>query len=234
MAELLQEEKDRIVLEEQFRALVKAELDSQKPRNSMTAWEFLNSSLGLLLLSSVVISGIGSKFTRLKNEHERTLAQEVKDLEQQKRVERINDEIGYRSSVLLVFLDVASEDPTVSVPQGKLAEGHDEAEIKEALGRFITGRSPSVPTLYAEFGNSSVLQLATELRRSEPRDKVTPLGKVIAAMSAVDLLPQATYSNPLQVASTIQEELDQYPAWRQGDFFFTDCNPKVPFACDDK
>src|SRR5579862_618555 len=53
----------RIVAEEATRIRVQAELDKQTITNRSKAWQFLNSNLGIFVLTTIFVSGIGSAFT---------------------------------------------------------------------------------------------------------------------------------------------------------------------------
>jgi hypothetical protein len=218
--ELSQYEKDRIIQEENFRASIKDELESRKPKKSMTKWEFCNSSLGLLLISSVLISGFSALLTlgfgAWKNHTEK-----------QRHMDRINGEIGYRASELLIFLDTVSEDADASVTDGTLKEPHTKKEIKDTLNSFINGQPPNIASLYPEFEKSSILQLATDLSQTDHSKGLT---EAIKEMGAFLLLEEDAYTNPIELASRIQNNLNHYPEWRKSSFYYTDCTIQNPFC----
>jgi hypothetical protein len=69
--------------------------DEDKP---LSVWKFLNSSFALWLLSAVFITGIGSAFTQWQ-------AQTAEDRKNKEQIERIDLEISYRFSELLLQID---------------------------------------------------------------------------------------------------------------------------------
>jgi hypothetical protein len=60
----------RIREEEAFRAQVKRELEGQKADGKITPWKFLNSNLGILIVTSIFVTGLGSLFTLWNQKHD--------------------------------------------------------------------------------------------------------------------------------------------------------------------
>jgi len=67
---------NRIIPEEQLRWSIRRDLEAGGKKNStsFTSWDFLNSAFGLLIMSSVVIAGLG----RLYAEHQQHVQEEIR------------------------------------------------------------------------------------------------------------------------------------------------------------
>lgn len=62
-ASLSDEEIKRIVYEEKLRIRIRSELEPNEKGKKLKIWKFLNSPFGLLLLSTIFISGVGKLYT---------------------------------------------------------------------------------------------------------------------------------------------------------------------------
>jgi hypothetical protein len=112
----------------------------------MTLWTFLNSSLGLWLLTAVLITGAGSIYTRIQAD----VAAQRADSE---RAAKEDIEISYRYSQLLNSLAEIRSD---------VADRRES--IAEALW-FATTATKQGQGVYNEFDKFSIISLEVDLRR---------------------------------------------------------------------
>ena len=61
--------------EEEFRFLVRQQLEKQANKNQSKIWKFLNSPLGLWFLSSIVLSGIAFAYSGIQDWRDRNAAE---------------------------------------------------------------------------------------------------------------------------------------------------------------
>ena len=69
-----EEMQQQIREEEAFRAQIRRELEAQKPQEPITTWKFLNSSFGILLLTSIFVTAAGSGFTLWNQKNDAAIA----------------------------------------------------------------------------------------------------------------------------------------------------------------
>lgn len=239
------EVKNRIVLEERYRSEVKDQLGSYSPRrNKLIA--FLNTSLGIWLLSTLVVSGLGALYTQTQQNFERR-----RGLEQDRRrqneeraftVSKLDLEISYRLANLLAYLNEKHLEQI-----GRLAKGGEVEQIQPhrlslmlqvppesavqynypSLSLFHENRSKTVTNLLADL---SLLVPQSADDDQEARDVATSLARLsdLTEFFQVEKLLRRP-DNAEIVASAIQQKVF-LPRWRQSQFFYTDCNAKVPFC----
>jgi hypothetical protein len=122
---LNEERRAEIRAEEIYRAEVRAQLDNTKKTKGKRLVEFLNSPLGIYLLSSILLSGITYLYTQHKTSEERKNARNTE-------LSRLRDEIAFRErQVDEAFANVAS-----TVPSAQPSSAHDADEISNTAYRI--------------------------------------------------------------------------------------------------
>lgn len=218
---LEEQEKNRIRLEETYRAEVRAELERTKSVNSKNhAWTFLNSAFGLWLLSAVLISGAGALITRYQ-------AHQTETKRNTERVERLDIEISYRlSQVLIRLYDVTdkSKDP-------KLGPNHTPEDVTRVLALLTEPRADKYPPLYSEFASIGLPGLMAELRRNLPESERPDVDRAIAAITGGPIADGAELANVQLVGGRLIETVVLRRAeWTKTYFPFIDCPPEAPFC----
>lgn len=217
---LNENERERIRLEETYRAEVRNKLaeEAPKPKKSPIL-AFLNSSLGLWLLSAVFITGAGALFTQY--EHAR-----AEDAKRRETIERLDLEISYRYSRVLGDLFRLT---TRDVNDPVLAPGRTAEDVRQVMSSLNQQPAGGSGALYAEFANLSLPALLAELRRhlTNPKERE----EVDAALASLtgEVWSNTDYSSVKGVAAVIQHLLMK-PRWRQGYFHFIDCPVEQPFC----
>jgi hypothetical protein len=210
-------EKAKVQLEEKYRGEIRKQLEAKPTSNSFPkrVWEFLNSSLGLWLLSAIFITGVGALYTEYQN----TRAENIKNKE---LIERLDLEIGYRFSVVQIQFNsiVNGKDPQLPLLAGK-----GENDVRKIIDSLSQPPKSEYPSLYQEFSNMSTLALIAELRRHVPEAERGKLDQVIADLSGIYIhleVKPVKLSEVKGVATTIFDDLT-LPRWREGRFYFSDC-----------
>jgi hypothetical protein len=153
---------DRIILEEQLRWSVRRELEPvpKESEPSFGLWGFLNSALGLLLISSVVVGGLG----KLYSDHQKR-AQE--DIKRQAELVKITSEIDNRVTRIESFLRDIS-DPVL--PPDK------RQQDTIYIWRIVVGDRQYLPPL-PEFRNTHFNGLLLQLRLNGLKVETKDAGK---------------------------------------------------------
>jgi hypothetical protein len=235
MDAISEETKNRIQLEEWYRTEVRDQIQRKKERENRSRSSrligFLNSSLGLWMLSAIFVTGAGSAYTQWRTAHEEQQKKETQarmDAEKMKETtERLRLEVGHRISQTLGLLSNLSD----KRGRGTLGTGHNIGEVRSVLASFRNGTGQKVAPLYHEFASYSTIGLLTELRRLEPRpDKKNSLDRAIEDLSGLDGLlevEKAPLSSPKSVAGAI---LKRFSSILWGDFYYLDCPAEAPFC----
>jgi hypothetical protein len=143
----------RVLAEERLRLAVQAEfLGAQQP-SSPAISRFLNSALGLLLVSSVVVAGLG----RLYADYRQRLTDRAARVAQ---LERLITEIDYRiSQIELGIPNVPYREQSSPVPQ----------ENRQGVWQVATGTG-SFQAAWPEFKNVPIYGLMSRLSREAQVD----------------------------------------------------------------
>lgn len=193
---LTDEEADRIRLEEHYRYEIRQRLCTDKQPSRL--WAFLNSSFGMWILSAIVLSGLGSLYTKHREQHE------TQEREQQ-AVERLDLEIGYRFSQVQVFLYETSR---LKIPD-------QERESKVRIALLGLTKPPTTTSdfqhLFPEYSTFGLPALIAELRRleSDPEhiDSLRGVMPHLAGLEVFFEVQDAPLTNPTKVAGAIIDKL---------------------------
>lgn len=224
---------EKSVLREQevFRKEIRDELSPPKQNSARgRAWEVLNSNFGMWLLSAVLLSGLGTLYTRYQTgvdearknaEAERVESNRVSELR-----DRLKLEISFRLSTALSRLN------KIDKMQQRAAQEDQKKYIQRALAPLALPTSDSEPPLFPEFKAFSGIALVAELRRHVPDGEKLLLKKILAGAS---ILTAETYSEQPAEERTAREvgaqllKTMRYPEW-DNNFPFTDCPDQKPFC----
>ena len=162
---LTEEEMARIRAEEVFRLEVRRTLEAAKPQPSrrQRLWLWLNSAFGLWLLSSVVLTGLTTAYTRYQNQRE----QQVKKEDAEKR---LNTEISGRMFEALKGLATYQND----IRNGKLGPPTDVyGTVVQYLDNSYVYDSSNRKDLsiYPEFQKRNFQSLLIELSSLNDEDR---------------------------------------------------------------
>ncbi len=164
-------DRERVRLEEVFREEVRKSL--QQPRTfGQQVLEFFNSSLGLFILSSVVLGGFSTLATTWFNNHQ----EQARSLETERR---LDIEIGFR----LHQLPLLANQP-VTFTQLHTAKG---AVFGKAEYHPQAGKLGEFEPVFPEYLGRSLFSLVWELQRTVPsKDK----SQLQAPLAQAKLLPR--------------------------------------------
>lgn len=242
---LSDEQIQQIRTEEALRLEIRKSL--QDPESSRGAkksrlWEFLNSSFGLWLLSTIFVTAIGTTYTqwqgaRRDRQHQaeaellqKAKAAELTWIESQKKqaaFKRAALEVSQRYSNTLTRLYGLTERGT-----GK-AQTATAEEIRSAFAPLSeTPISLKTPALYPEYSTFNALALIAELQKhtEKPGDALSlkrHLTKTNKVLNEVVLL--AVPDDPKRLAISLVSAM-RSSFWDNG-FAFTECEPQNPFSC---
>lgn len=224
---------EKAVLREQevFRKAIRDELSPPKPKSPKErAWEVLNSNFGMWLLSAVLLSGLGTLYTRHQTEVDEARKSAESERAESRRLSELRDrlrlDISFRLSTALSRLN------EIDKTQNRIALQDQKKSIQRALAPLALPASDSAPPLFPEFKAFSGIALVAELRRHVPDGEKQLLKKILAGTSG---LVAETYSEQPTEARTAREvgalllNNMRDPAWDNG-FPFTDCPDQNPFC----
>lgn len=225
---LSEPEKDMIRLEELYRIEIRKQLEEKSQKKSRV-WMFLNSSLGLWLLSAIVITWAGTLYTQSQNRQADTLRKQEVEREALSKnselIDRLDLEIGYRFSQFQIQLANLVDTDDYDRRPLPFRPGLGEKEVKEAIDSLSQPPKGTLPPLYGEFSNMSTLALIAELRRHVPSTEKEELDQVIADLSGINILlgvKKAQLSDLYGIATIVFTDLT-LERWKKGHFYFSDC-----------
>lgn len=242
---LSDEQIQRIRTEESLRLEIRKSL--QDPESSSGAkkskvWEFLNSSFGLWLLSTIFVTAVGATYTQWQAER--------KDRQQKAEALQIHDakaaELAWlesqktRATFKRAALEVSqrySNTLTRLYRLNKRGMGKGQAATPEEI-RFAfaplseTPNSLKTSSLYPEYSTFNTLALIAELQKhtEKPGDALLlkrHLTKTHKVLNEVALL--AVADDPKRLAISLVSAM-RSSFWDNG-FTFTECEPQSPFSC---
>jgi hypothetical protein len=215
---LTDEEREKIRIEENYRAEVRGAVGSGTKRNSLTLWTFFNSSLGLWLLSAIFITGAGALFSQAQ--HARS-----EQVKRRDAVERLDLEISYRFSRALVDLFHLTNGD-VNEP---VLEGADASDVERVMASLNAPPGEGAVWLYPDFQDWGLPALMAELRRQlddpeERRSVDTALARLTGR-----IWRNGNFTNVEGTAAVIQRSL-MVGRWKGNHFYFVDCPVEQPFC----
>lgn len=207
-------EKEKILSEESYRAEIRSKFAS-KERGGI--FKFLNSALGIWLLSAIFVTGAGSSWTHYN---------EIRsaEIDRLNNIAKLDSEIGFRFSqhqiqLYLVFSENKSKK-------------NRELSVKDLVLRLIHPAIADSPYLYPEYKNYSVPALIVELKKNvefevEKRELDSVLaditgGKIFFESADIDI------SNVKLVAGYTIEKI-VLDRWKNNGWYFIDGNMNNPF-----
>jgi hypothetical protein len=244
-AGLSEVERVRIREEEQLRFEVRQSFEKaaeQARRSRLGA--FLNSSLGLWLLSAIFITGAGAVYQRCEAE----LSGRRVRLD---AIARLDREISYRLSETLGLLKSADghwdfqtakfgidpgKPPSTDVARRLAVESYGDAQrIAASLSSSPDSAEPAVyPPLYPQFASYStpalMAELATLVPPAEQKSIDESRAKVTALHGGIGVV-RPNSSAAEQVASFLLRAV-MLPRWRNKSFLYTTCGESEPFCQD--
>jgi hypothetical protein len=213
LPELPERRLTEIRLEELYRIEVQRKLHADNP--SRSRWErwnlVLSSPFILWLLSAVVLAGAGAAFTQHKEEL-------AKQAERQEMVEKLDLEISYRYSQILVSLE-------------RLGHVHISHNPLWYDVKSIVSSVNSVPesSLYPEFSGLALPALLAELRRhlksKRERDEIDA---VLAELTSREI-ENLDYEDIEGFGKFVQTHF-LAPRWKVKSFRYVNCSPREPFC----
>ena len=231
---LTPEEIARIRQEEVLRAEIRKELTPPAQTNGgrwrQKVWKFLNSTLGIWFLSTVVVAGLVHFYNSQQAAHQEREAERKEAAAESRRTqdvrERLNIEISFRLSSTITRLKAVSK-KCADPPEDKC-----QRAIIEALDPLRKPADEENPPLYPEYKSFSGLALIAELRRYADDGEQVNLTNILAKTSGFIEKTVRDMTDSKQsardVASGLLEEMS-YGAWKVG-FPYTDCKYEEPFC----
>lgn len=217
---LKEEEKALIRAEEIYRLEVRRELEASKPHPSRRAqlWLFLNSSIALWFLSSVVLAGLTALFTANQRSH-------AEQLRKAEIVRHLDTEISNRKAMALIGSRVA----IMNIEHGLSYMYSPQAIYNFAVSYmdnfFITDpKNPRDWSSYPEYRNRSFRSLISELKTFVGSGVLPELNKALAAYDklsvfASDYSKEAMTPNKQKNLNAVKnsiEILDREIVWKSG------------------
>ncbi|WBX98949.1 hypothetical protein [Chryseobacterium gambrini] len=217
-------EKQKIHLEESYRKEIKELLnpkEQKSPRSKIIS--FLNSGLGLWLLSAIFISG-GIKL------YEDYKAKQTELTKQKESICKLDNEIGYRYSKFLVRLFELTDKNPDSV---SLSKKYNSTDVKKLALSLNSTKNLSQDFLYSEYSNYNLLALIAEEKRTLEKLKInsTEVDQVISHLTGLEVFyeVQKVNFNDIQKLAISVEEILILPRWKDNGFYFLDGNETNPF-----
>ncbi len=217
-------DKEKIRLEESYRAEVKTQLDPEKKKSFFDkVFSFLNSSFTLWLLSAVFITAGVKKYDEYK-----TKQQENKKLNE--TVSKLDIEIGYRFSRILVKLFELTDKNPDSV---SLSKNYKEDDVRRIALSLNSSKNATEDFLYVEYSTFSLFTLLAEEKRifGQLGRNDDNLNQVISHITGLEVfyeVQKSKFSDVQAVAISIETNLI-LPRWKENRFYFLDGNENNPF-----
>lgn len=192
--------------------------DSRPATFGQRVWKFFNTSLGVWVLSTLLVGGATYVYTNYRLYREAQAARA-------ERLARLNLEVEGRLSQFLsnVADEAISSDPDVHdvtmKPETKLSEDWTELTRPPRRNTKIFG-------IYPEFADTPTVGLIAEIQRLEPTERRESL-----RMAAVTLTGNPFAANPIAFTPTWKKLADrvQLPEWNTA-MPYVDCPATTPFC----
>lgn len=151
-------EKDKIRLEETYRDEIRKSLAAKQRSN---IWTFLNSSIGLWLLSAIFITAGGALWKQAEASHQQAAKEQQAKIDEatarRKAIGRLDLEIGYRFSQVQQRL--------YHLTKESLSDDERQRRVRSVVQSFQKPPGTDYSPLYPEFANFSLIALVSELQR---------------------------------------------------------------------
>ncbi len=218
-------EKEKIRLEETYRNEVKELLQKKEAKKSFfdKLISFLNTSLGLWLLSAIFVSGGIKLYEDYKaNSEDKKKTNEA--------IAKLDLEISYRYSRLLVNLYELTDKDSDSA---KLSNKYNSDDVKKVALSLKNSNNSIGDYFYPEYSNLSLLALLAEEKRhlSLLNKDEKDLNQVINDITGLEVfyeVQKASYSDIRKIAISIEDKLI-LDRWKNNGFYFLDGNDYNPF-----
>lgn len=218
-------EKEKIRLEETYRNEVKGLLQKKGNKKSFLdkIISFLNTSLGLWLLSAIFVSG-GVKLY----EDYKANSDDIKKTNE--AIAKLDLEISYRYSRLLVNLyELTDKNPDTV----KLSKSYNVDDVKKVALSLRNSNNTMGDYFYPEYSNLSLLALLAEEKRylSHLNKDKGDLNQVISDITGLEVfyeVQKADFSDVRKIAISIEDKLI-LDRWKDNGFYFLDGNDYNPF-----
>ncbi|MCR9173837.1 MAG: hypothetical protein NXI10_15145 [bacterium] len=168
---LSDEERSRIIEEEQLRSSIQKELNPSAKKSKLI--EFLNSNLGMFILSTVIVGVISFAYDYVQTDLEEQRKQSQIEIEK-KRAERkaleeriftetkLRDEVHLRFSILEKINDTLDKNEAMDI---------DLVIHGNSISEKIKAKYLNFGSLYQEYKNWSIIRLLREYCRVERNEK---------------------------------------------------------------
>ncbi|MEQ1794454.1 MAG: hypothetical protein ABL970_09715 [Nitrospira sp.] len=229
--------KERLHLEEKYRAEVRKQLEAASQGSSDKLSKFLNSSFGLWVLSAIFISGAGTIYQNWQKSVDAEKATFQQRLTEEsinrQAIERLDIEISFRLSQALLQLSVIAERVSVQL-KDKSADERTLAVADATFGvlqNLASALRNDREALYSEHSGYSLPTLLAELRRRLPEANRAEVERSLAALAGVanSTMFSSGGSIPEQTASILLEKV-VLNRWKGTAFHHIDCSSKTPFC----
>jgi hypothetical protein len=247
--QLSDEERKRILIEEQYRVQVREQLQPSAPQS----WHerilaFVNSNFGLWLLSAVFIVGTGGVFSCWQHERDRVIdlrekerdnerAEHAKRSEEQRaerereavrsaKIGKFDREISFRISHILVELSrVLDEEQHPELINSELIK----SKLREARACLhVSAEGATNAGLYPDLATFTLAALVADLRSEViakcDREELDEVLHTLAEWRNEPLYPAAKTGNMILRGLLLER-------WRPFGFLYTDCPPSTAFPC---
>lgn len=231
-------ERARIRLEEQYRAEIRASLGTGR---SNRIWTFLNSSFGLWLMSALFLSVLGSVYnryaderqrlrisaeTKLQSEREMRDARAARDEKRRDEIQKLDTEISYSYSQVLLRLDMVMRHPSTRWPKSP-------ESVVRAFALLSLPPRDEYPPLNPEFAAHALPTLLLELQRrvdtKNDRDQIQVVLRLLSTNMGLSAPPEDVDTLAMRAAAIVQKDL-MLPRWKDGRFPYTDCTSEEPLC----
>lgn len=243
--ELSHRERDLILAQERYRSEIQAQLNNQNGSRSSPLIRFLNSSLGLWLLSAVFISGLGALYDSYSRDREKQAAIETEERARGQKaddeISRLDQEISFRLSEMIAKLYKRHLQQQKASQRDRMPVPVEPADLYDFVRLAPSHASPSSPSSLHQANRDSTLpslmaQLAY-LERSRKRgdDRASAsIEGVIAHLGDLDGFFEVGKlsekpANALAVAAAINRQV-LLPRWKESRFYYTYCSSESPFC----
>ena len=161
---LSEAEQERVRLEEIFREEVRKTLHQQKT-TLQRVYDFFNSSLGIFVLSAILLGGLSALVTRWSENHQ-------KQAQDRETIRRLDIEIAYRLQHLPVLSSGVITFTQMHTAKGALVGKAEQHPTAGKLGEF--------EPIFPEFSGRTLFFLMWELQRTVPPEQRAQLDAPLA------------------------------------------------------
>lgn len=222
---LTESEKDKIRLEEVYRAEARAKLQPSEPRKPEVPklLQFLSNGFVLWMLSAIFITYGAKQYESYKA----SLADQAKTKE---AIERLNLEISYRMCRILVELYLLTDR---SKDNEKLAKEHTAEDVKKIVYYLKQVDGTGGVYLNPEYAKWGIIGLIAEEKRNllHVNGQDEQLNRVLENLTGIEVffeVRKTDFADVRRVAGMIEDELI-LPDWKQNSFYFFDGSSRSPF-----